>query len=274
MERLSIDGVDVEFAVQGAGEPVLLIHGALIADAFRALPAEPALAGRYRFISYHRPGYLGSGRTTGPVSLERQAEDCRRLLHHLAIERAHVVGHSYGGAIALQLALGAPPTVHSLVLLEPALMIGSGAQTYREALARNQAGFREGIPAAVVDEFLQARFGVDYRSFLDRAAPDAFAQAVADAATTFEMELPALGEWRFGEAETRRITQPSLVVLGAESDALWPRFGETHRLLLAWLPQAEGFILPDATHALQMQNPRDLAGAVSGFFARHPTTPP
>lgn len=57
---------------------------------------------------------------------------------------------------------------------------------------------------------------------------------------------------------------------GQDSDALWSRFGETQRLLLAWLPQAEGFVLPAATHGLQMQNPHDLAEALAAFFARHP----
>lgn len=152
---------------------------------------------------------------------------------------------------------------------EPALMVGPSAQSYRDALARNLAQFRRG-EAAVVDEFLQARFGAGYRSFLDRVLPGAFAQALADAGTTFDVDLPALAEWRFSETEARRINQPVLAVLGAESDALWPRFGETHRLLLAWLPRAEEFVLPGATHALQMQNPRGVAEALACFFARHP----
>jgi pimeloyl-ACP methyl ester carboxylesterase len=270
MERMSINGVDLEFSVQGAGEPVLLVHGALIAGAFDPLLVEPALAGGYRLISYHRRGYAGSGRTDGPVSIAEQAADARAVLRHVGSEPAHVVGHSYGGAIALQLALDAPGAVHSLALLEPALMVGAGAQGYRDALARDQARFREGGAAAAVDAMCRARFGPGYRAFLDRVLPEAFAQAVADAGTAFQFELPALAEWRFGEAEARRITQPVLSVLGGESDALWPRFGEAHRLLLAWLPRAEPFILPGATHALQMQNPRDMAGALAGFFARHP----
>jgi pimeloyl-ACP methyl ester carboxylesterase len=270
MERASINGAELEFAVHGAGEPVLLIHGALIADAFDPLLAESALSGRYRLISYHRRGYAGSGRTDGPVSIAQQAADARAVLRHVGAELAHVVGHSYGGTIALQLALDAPGAVRSLALLEPALAVGVTAQGYRDALARDQAQFREGGGSATVDAFLQARFGPGYRSFLDRLLPDAFAQAVADAGTAFQVELPALAEWRFGEAEARRITQPVLSVLGGESEALWPRFGETHRQLLAWLPQAEPFILPGATHALQMQNPRDLAEGLAGFFARHP----
>jgi pimeloyl-ACP methyl ester carboxylesterase len=104
---------------------------------------------------------------------------------------------------------------------------------------------------------------------LDRVLPGAFAQAVADAGNTFAFDLRALPDWQFGEAEARQITQPVLSVLGSESEALWPRFGEAHRALLAWLPQAEPFILPGATHALQMQNPHDMAAALMHFFTRH-----
>ena len=269
MDQAIVDGIPLEYEVQGTGEPVLLIHGALIADAFGPLMAEPALSSRYRFVRYHRPGYLGSGRRPRPASIARLAADCRELMEVLGIERAHVVGHSYGGAIALQLALDAPDRVHSLALLEPALMVGANAQGYRDALAQNQAQFRAGDVAATVDAFWRARFGPGYRSFLDRLLPDAFAQSVADAGTAFEVELPVLADWRFGEAEAGRITQPVLSVLGSASDALWPRFGETHRLMLAWLPQAEGFVLPGATHALQMQNPHDLADGLAGFLTRH-----
>ena len=268
MERARIDGAELEYEVSGTGEPVVFIHGAFIADTFRPLLAEPSLAGRYRLILYHRRGYAGSSRASGPVSVAQQAADCRALLRHLGVERAHVVGHSYGGAVALQLALDAPDVVHSLALLEPALMVGASAQGYRESLARGVERYREAGAAVVVDEFLQARWP-GYRAALDRALPGAFAQAVADAGTWFERELPGLLGWRFGEAEARRISQPALSVLGGESDALWPRFGETHRLLLAWLPHAEGFVLPGATHFMQLEDPRGMAEALAAFWARH-----
>ena len=270
MQRADIDGVVLEYEVVGAGEPAVLIHGALLADAFRPLLAEPALAGRYRLIAYHRRGYRGSGPAAGPVSIARQAADCLALLRHLGVGRAHVAGHSSGGAIALQLALDAPGVVRSLAVLEPALAFGASAEAYRTALAQGERRYREAGAAVVVDEFLRARFGEGYRAWLDRALPGGLAQAVADAGAAFEAELPGPREWRFGEAEARRLAQPALVVLGEECEALWPRFGETHRLLLDLLPRAEGFVLPGATHALQVQNPRDLAEALAAFFARHP----
>lgn len=270
MERAGTAGNTLEYEVSGRGEPVVLIHGALIADTFRPLLAEPSLASWYQVIGYHRRGYAGSTPTLGPVTLARQAADCRTLLGHLGVERAHVVGHSYGGSVALQLALDFPDIVHSLALLEPALFGGSTGPAYRDALARGERRYRAASAAVVVDEFLRPRFGAGYRATLDQVLPGAFGQAVADAGTWFELEAPALRSWSFGETEMRRIAHPVLAVLGGESDALWPRFGETHRLLLTWMPHAEGFVLPGATHLMLAENPRGIAEALAAFYLRHP----
>jgi pimeloyl-ACP methyl ester carboxylesterase len=268
LEKASLDGAELEYEVSGTREPVVFIHGAFIADAFRPLLSEPSLAGHHRLILYHRRGYAGSSRASGPLSVARQSADCRALLRHLGMERAHVAGHSYGGDVALQLALDTPSVVHSLALLEPGLMVGASAQDYRESLARGVERYREAGAEVVVDEFLQARWP-GYRATLDRVLPGAFAQAVADAGTWFEREASGQLAWRFGEEEARRISQPTLSVLGGESDALWSRFGETHRQLLAWLPHAEGFVLPGTTHFLQIQDPRGMAEALAAFWARH-----
>jgi pimeloyl-ACP methyl ester carboxylesterase len=268
LERARVDGAELEYEASGTGEPVVFIHGAFIADTFRLLLAEPSLADGYQLVLYHRRGYAGSSRTSGPIGIAEQAADCRALLRHLGAERAHVVGHSYGGAVALQLTLDIPDVVHSLALLEPALMVGENARGYRESLARSIERYREVGAAVAVHEALEARWP-GYRAALDLDRPGAFAQAVVDAHTPFEFELPGLLAWRFGEAEARRISQPALSVLGGESEALWSRFGETHRLLLAWLPHAEGVILPGATHFPQVQAPRGLAEALAAFWRRH-----
>ena len=268
MERAMVDGLTLEYEEEGSGESVAFIHGAFIADTFRPLLTEPGLGGRYRLISYHRRGYAGSSRTPDPVGVARQAADCRALLEYLDVGRAHVVGHSLGGAIALQLALDAPASVHSLALLEPALFVGAGGPAYREALARGAQRFHQAGAAVFTDESLRARWPA-YREALDGILPGAYEQALADARTVVELDSGHL-DWRFGEAEARRIPQLALSVVGGESAALWARFGETHRLLLAWLPKAEGFVLPGATHFLQVENPRGMAEALAAFFARHP----
>jgi pimeloyl-ACP methyl ester carboxylesterase len=269
-QRVSIDGSVLECWVLGHGEPVVLVHGSLIGDGFAPLLLENALTGSYRLVSYHRRGFAGSTHPDRPLSIAEQAADCRALLRTLGIDRAHVVGHSYGGVIALQLALDAPDVVHSLALLEPALFGVPSGPLLLEAMGPLAGLYQAGDKAGAVDAFEQAVVGPNYRFSLDEIIPGAFDQAVADADTLFAQELPALMEWRFTREDALRITQPVLAVLGADSPSLWPGFREGYDLVREWLPQAEGFVLEGATHGMQMQNPRDAAAALAAFFARHP----
>src|SRR5512143_3994014 len=86
-----LNDITLEYEVSGTGEPAVFIHGAFITDAFLPLVVEPSLTGRYRLITYHRRGYMGSSRTQGPVSAAQQAADCRELLRHLGAEQVHMV---------------------------------------------------------------------------------------------------------------------------------------------------------------------------------------
>lgn len=120
MQPTEIKGVTLELRDQGSGEPVVFVHGAM-GDELSAVLAEPALADHYRLIDYHRRGFGGSEPLQTPLSISQQSADCRAIMQHLGIERAHLVGQSYGGVILLQIALDAPEAVHTLALLEPAL---------------------------------------------------------------------------------------------------------------------------------------------------------
>lgn len=81
---------------------------------------EPALADHYRLLRYHRAGFAGSDRIQGPISMADHAAYCARLMTHLGIDRAHILGHSSSAVIALQLALDFPAVAHTLTLMEPA----------------------------------------------------------------------------------------------------------------------------------------------------------
>jgi pimeloyl-ACP methyl ester carboxylesterase len=215
MNRAQIGESELEYEVRGAGEPVVLVHGSHIADAFAPLLEESVLTDRFQLIRYHRRGFAGSTHPDGPVSIVQQAADCRALMRRLGVQSAHVVGHSYGGAIALQLALDAPDAVHSLALLEPALLIVPSTQQFMEALALVLQMYEAGDKTGAVDSFLEAVMGPEYRNVLDRVLPGAFAQAAADADTFFWIELPALQQWsfthsRFSPCSGRTVTPSGL----------------------------------------------------------------
>lgn len=270
MRRVAVGSLELEYETAGAGEPVVLIHAGGCGDWFRGLLAEPALTDRYQLIRYHRVGYAGSDHIAGPVSVGEQAAHCRALLVRLDVTRAHVVGHSSGGTIALQLALDHPRSVRSLALLEPALLAVPSGPFAGHAIQRYQAGDHAGA----VHTWMAGVGGSDYRAALDRALPGALDHAVADAVTFFGQELAAVREWSFGRDEAQRVEQPVLCVLGARSEGVSPVFGQRHELLLDWLSHVEGYVLPDATHLLHVQNPTGMARRLASFFAQHPIVDP
>lgn len=257
MTLAKIEGIVLEYDVRGTGEPVVLVHAGIFADWFKPLADEPALASRYRVVTYHRVGYAGSSRLAGPVSIAEQAAHLRGLMRHLGIDRAHLVGHSSGGNIALQLALDAPQLAHSIVLMEPALPVTTLGQermlSMRAAMAPVFEAYRAGDKARAVDGFMRSVSGPNYRVVLDRVLPGAFEQAVLDADTFFGQELPSLQQWSLRREDAARLTQPVLSVVGAKSQQLSPIWTERHQMVLAWMPKAEGLVLPDATHLLHVE---------------------
>jgi pimeloyl-ACP methyl ester carboxylesterase len=263
MNRTMLDSVEIEYEIRGNGEPVILAHAGLIGEWFQPLLDEPLLTDRYRLVRYHRAGYAGSSRVNGPLSVANQAAHLHALMRRLSLERAHIVGHSSGGNIALQFAMDFPRAAQSLALLEPALLAVPSPPQVPRAMELYGAGDK----AAAVDIFLQGTCGSDYRAALEKAIPGGFDQAVAGADTFFAQELPSLREWSFGPEDSRQISQPVLAVLGANSGLT---FRQRQDLLLAWLPRVEAFVLPDATHLLHVQNPRAMAAGLAAFFAHHP----
>ncbi len=278
MTLAKIDGAELEYEVRGSGEPVVLVHAGIFADWFKPLLDDHILTSRYRVVSYHRIGYAGSSRVAGSVSIADQAAHLRGLMRYLGIARAHVVGHSSGGNIALQLALDAPQLAQSIVLMEPALPVPTLGQermlSMRAAMAPVFEAYRAGDKARAVNGFMRGVSGPDYRAVIDRVLPGAFEQAVVDADTFFGQELPAVQQWSLRREDAARITQPVLSVVGAKSQQLSQIWTERHQMVLAWVPNAEGFVLPDATHLLHVEHPRAVAEALAAFFARHPVKVP
>jgi pimeloyl-ACP methyl ester carboxylesterase len=267
MQRAKIGGVELEYQWVGSGELVVLVHAGVFADWFEPLLTEPALTERFRVLTYHRVGYAGSSKVSGPLSLRDQATQLRELMRALNIDSAHLVGHSSGANIAMQLALDSPDMVRSLALLEPALPVGPKSATPSSRVAPALEKYRAGDKAGAVDAFLQMVAGPNYRAALDKALPDAFNHAVTDADTFFGQELPAVYQWTFTREEGSRITQPTLAVTGEKSPEVSPIWTQRQDMLLNWLPNAQPFELRGATHLLQVQNPQDLAAALAKFFA-------
>jgi pimeloyl-ACP methyl ester carboxylesterase len=268
MQHALVNGIELEYEVTGAGEPVLLISPVL-ADGFQPLVGERALTDRYQLITYHKRGWVGSTHTPPPVTIADHAADASALLDYLQIERTHVAGHSSGAAVAVQLALDDPARVQSLALLELSLLSIPAAAGLLEKAGPAFAAYGEGRPAAALAAFMSAVSGLSWdscRALLDERIPGTVAQSIADADTFFGVELPALSTWTFGAEQAARVSQPVLSVVGGETEPLWI---EVAGCLRSWFGQVEECTIQGAGHLLHIQRSAPVATCLAAFLGRH-----
>lgn len=117
---------------RGAGEPVLLLHGGpgLDLDYLEGLAHE--LEDGYDVVGHQQRG-LEPSSTEGPFAVADHVDDVRRVLDALGWERAHVVGHSWGGHLALHVAVALPDRTHSVLVVDPLGAVGDGGAAAFEA---------------------------------------------------------------------------------------------------------------------------------------------
>ncbi len=123
-QRKIVEIGNLKISVQESGSvhggiPVLLIHG-FGGDLTNWMLNQPALAEKHRVIAFDLPGHGESTKEVGDGSPVTFAETIGKLMSGLEVDRAHVIGHSLGGAIALELAKAKGDAVASLTLIAPA----------------------------------------------------------------------------------------------------------------------------------------------------------
>jgi pimeloyl-ACP methyl ester carboxylesterase len=256
----------VEYDTKGEGEAILFIHGAIVADSFMPLMDEPTMAG-YRLIRYRRRGYGKSDPPAGDPRIEEQAQDARDLLAHLNVTSAHVVAHSGGGPITIQLALDAPELVHSLVLLEAALQNAEWAAAFHDLITPLIEMHRAGESAKAVHLWMKSGGDPDWQRHIEANIPGARDTAVADAPGTFEYDLEAMRHWDFEAVGASRIRQPVLDIVGSRTAAARQPVTD---MLHAAIPHAEMVTVQDSDHSLQMTKPAVVAQVIAEFLRRHP----
>ncbi|MEU8549054.1 alpha/beta hydrolase [Streptomyces roseoverticillatus] len=226
----------------GAGTPVVLLHGRSATPAEWA-PHVAALGGDRPVLAVDRVGEPGYSAQTAPIrTADHIADWLEEVLAGLGLERAHLVGHSYGGCVALNHAAHRPARVASVTAYEPP-----------RALAPLKPGFVLNAAAAV----LSGSGKFQHRWFTrligdtgaDPAQAEALAQASLEAIRGFRIRLPQ--PWRMTDEELRAVTAPALILLGGAGKAMDARrAGERARRLI---PDVRTEIVPGAGHGIPVQ---------------------
>ncbi len=257
VDHVEFDGVAVDYEVTGSGDQVVLLHARAFVGWYAPLVD---VLSEYSVLRYRRTVPL-DGR---PFSIDDDAAVCARLVDLVGFDRPHLVGHSYGGLVALALARSRVVPLRSIALLEPA---GSGLLDPEQATAGLAPLFelyQTHGSAVAAEQFLGVVLGEDARSLLDRFLPGAFDDAVANADQFFRVELPAAAQWSFGDDDARLIDQPILNVIGAETV---PRFVQSAATVQSLFPNAVRVELAGAGHLLMAQEPTAMATRLAEFWS-------
>jgi pimeloyl-ACP methyl ester carboxylesterase len=256
--RVTVPGGTIAYDEAGQGPAVILLHGAFL-DRHTWDLQMPALTGRHRAVRYDiRP----FGESSLPDTPYKTTDDLLALIDELKIERAHLVGHSFGGGVAIDFALEHPTRVASLVLVNSGVTGATlPADEQKEAMQVFMRA-RESETGAV-----EAWLGLSLWS-ASRARPQvmkAIERATTTSAARFRMAAPpfapitppAIG--RLGE-----IRAPTLVVSG---DRDTPGNRANSDALAKAIPGARLVVIPGADHGIPFGWAKELNEALLAFFA-------
>jgi len=267
---LDLDGLRLHYLDEGAGNPVLLLHGEPTWS-FLWRKSIPKLAQRHRVVA---PDLLGFGRSDKPTDLGWYSYDghvasIERLVAELGLERLTLVVHDWGGPIGLRFAVEHEGLVDRLVILDTGI---AGGKPPGEMWLRFRAVVREVGGALDIGRLVEAGtaqgLADDVRAAYDAPFPTPESKAGARAfpeLVATEPEHPSTAPMNRVRDALRDWHKPALVVWGAQDSVLSPRIAE-HFVEL--IPGATGPLLLDgASHFLQEDRPNEVTAAIDGFVA-------
>ncbi|HSG13691.1 MAG TPA: alpha/beta fold hydrolase [Gaiellaceae bacterium] len=256
MPRLHVNRAELHYEEHGSGEPILCIHGTGSAG-YAWSDAAERLTHLGRVIVYDRRGFTRSAVQNLPdtTTVAQHTDDALALLRALEAVPAAVIARSYGGSVALDLALRAPEAVRALVLLE-AVPFGLSADVDRwgdELTATLERAAAERGVDAVGETLLREVLG-EWES-LPAALRELFAaNSAAILAETRGGELTVTGD------ELTRIGVPTLVVSAADSPEI---FRDVAARLASGIPGARS-VRVEGGHLIDPADP-----VVQEFLSEH-----
>ncbi len=251
--RVQVNGMQMYYEVSGAGEPLVVLHGA-----YMNIPTMGAIVGKLAEThKVYALEFQGHGRTTDidrPITYANLADDVAAFMDAVGLAKADVFGYSMGAAAGLQLVIRYPGKVNRAALASVAYDAGGW-----------QPAFTAFIPQMTVEMFVAMPFAQEYRKLA--ANPDGFPALVAKL-IALEKEPMA---W---EADVRAMKTPVLIITGDADVATLEHSVALFRLLGgggmgdmgAPLPASRLAVLPATSHTAVITQPDLLLAFIEPFL--------
>lgn len=282
---IEVNGTKLAVLEQGSGPPIVLVHGG-VSDMRSWASQVPVFSKSFRAICYSRRYHKPNAPipSEAPDPIQTHVDDLATLIEHFGAAPAHIVGHSWGGLIALILALQKPAMCRSLVLIEPptvsvhlqippkplpllklllskpklGLSIAKlGAGTFAPA----EKAFRNGDDKAALAHFGRGVLGDKaFAELSEERYQQVWDNRGTDRAQALYQGFPDLRE-----APLSLITMPVLLLSGDSSPAVFRRLNDA---LAGILPNATHRVIPKASHIVHEDAPGELNSEVLRFLQR------
>jgi pimeloyl-ACP methyl ester carboxylesterase len=282
MKKILLDDAELEYdifqsknkesvnCINSIEENIILIHGGIMADAnIPIVIFSDILTKNYNIIHYRRRGYGKSiNKRNEPTSIFQHVEDCKKIMDFFDIDKAHILGHSIGGAIALQLASNYSDRIESLILLEPAIT-GYNRNTGQQVIQEFEPlihMYSKWQKNEAIDIFMKKAIGSNYKEIISNLLPsNSFELAITDAKTFFYDEIPFMKSWIFTKNQAKDLLDKK--VLCIRGDVKSRKISKDREdLLTCWLPQTMTISIPNAPHMIQITNPKEVVHAMNKFL--------
>jgi len=256
MATASVNGISINYTVQGNGEPLVMITGlGSNQAAFRF--QVPAFVGHFKVITYDNRGAGRSDKPKGPYTIRQMADDCVGLMDHLGVKQAHVLGASLGGTIAQEVAINFPGRVSRLVL----------ACTYP---AMDAVNGRKPEWDKAINEFIQNGKTPSVRLVFNRWSFRIFGflamRAMRRMGETARAGFAAQSDAAVKHNTLDRlpsIKAPTLVIVGTGDKAVRPSSSETMARLI---PNAKLVKIKGGSHTFLVENRHEFNRQVLAFL--------
>ncbi len=278
MPEATVNGIRLFYTDAGAGPLMLVLHGGL---GFDHTYMKHSLASLEDCIHFYYFDQRNNGRSErGPieaVNIPQLADDVEGLREHLGVDRIGLIGHSYGGFVALEYATRHPNRVSHLIcndtspgVFEPTedeLAERRDTSWITPAQQRGLDLFMSAPPSS--DDEMRARFpdlAPAYLRYGDTSLLQAFNDEMILDVRTAVQSMMALGGWSVAD-KLGDITAPTLVLCGRHDLFTTP---ECSKRLSTAIPNAELVWFEESGHFPEVEEPDAFQAAIRDWIARHP----
>jgi len=270
--RVEVEGLEIAYAEQGNGEPVLLLHGwPTSSHLWREVM--PALAERSRAIAIDLPGFGASSKPAdASYSFRFYGRILTGFLDALGVERLGLAVHDLGGPVGLHWASQHPERVSRLALLNTLVFSRPSYAVVAFIAATRTQGVRSWLTSPAGIRFTM-RHGVHDKSLLSEDDIAAYQRPFADREARVALRRSGSGLHPAGLREIERWLPEiavSVRLLYGERDRILPDVARTMRKVAELVPQAELSTLPDCGHFCQEERGAEIGEELARFFFEAP----